>query len=361
VLFLDNDAIMRVLDMRATLEALRIGYRDLDAGDAVYSPRIDLYVPTSTDEGYYQWGSMAGICRSYGVLAVRMKSDVVTWTEGRAQKHCIEPGTYSGVLLVYSTENGAPLALLQDGYIQHLRVGAAAAIGADDLARPDASALGLLGSGGMAWAYLEAMALVRPLRTVRVYSPSERHREALAQRARTTLRLDSVAVDSAREAVDGADILVTATNSTVPTFDPAWVADGCHMTCVSRRELSTEIVQRADRVFQLGASSIPVGTDIPGMQWRAGGYAALVAGQPDERGRIPEDRSPAGVTWPSLTDLRTGTVPGRTSASDTTLLVATGTQGLQFAAVAGKTLQLARDAGLGAQFPTEWFLQDIRD
>jgi ornithine cyclodeaminase/alanine dehydrogenase-like protein (mu-crystallin family) len=182
VLFLDNDAIMRVLDMRATLEALRIGYRDLDAGDAVYSPRIDLYVPTSTDEGYYQWGSMAGICRSYGVLAVRMKSDVVTWTEGRAQKHCIEPGTYSGVLLVYSTENGAPLALLQDGYIQHLRVGAAAAIGADDLARPDASALGLLGSGGMAWAYLEAMALVRPLRTVRVYSPSERHREALAQR-----------------------------------------------------------------------------------------------------------------------------------------------------------------------------------
>ena len=361
MLFLDNAAIMKVLDMRSAIEALRLGYRDLETGDAVHSPRIDLYAPTGSEDEYYQWGSMAGICRSYRVLAVRIKSDVVSWTDGRAQKYCIEPGTYSGVLLLYSIENGAPLALLQDGYIQHLRVGAAAAIGADALARPDATTLGLLGSGGMAWSFLEAIALVRPLKAVRVYSPSEENREALAERARAELDLDVVATGSARQVVEGADIVVSATSSTLPTFDPTWVADGAHITCVSRRELSTEIVERADTAFQLGSSSIRPGTDIPDMEWHAGGYASFVAGQPHERARIPQDRPTAGVMWPSLAELRRGDIAGRSSDSDVTLLVATGTQGLQFAAVGGKTLELAREAGLGLQFPTEWLLQDIRD
>lgn len=361
MLLLDNAALMTVLDMRATIDALRIGYRDLDAGDAVHSPRIDLYAPTGREEDYYQWGSMAGICRSYGVLAVRIKSDVVSWAGGRAHKYCVEPGTYSGILVLYSIENGAPLALLQDGYIQHLRVGAAVAIGADDLARRDATSLGLLGSGGMAWTCLEAMALVRPLEAVRVFSPSEANRESLAERARTVLGLHATAVSSAQQAVEGADVVVSATSSAGATFDAAWVSDGAHVTCVSRRELTPDTVNRADLVFQLGSSSIPVGADIPGMEWRAGGYAALVAGQPHERARLPTDRATAGESWPSLTDLRTGKVAGRSSDSDVTLLVATGTQGLQFAAVGGKALELARGAGLGHELPTEWFLQDIRD
>jgi hypothetical protein len=99
--------------------------------------------------------------------------DIASWPAGRTQeKYCIEPGTYSGIILLYSIVNGEPLALLQDGYLQHVRVGAAAGIGVDLMALPEADTLGLIGSGAMARTYLEAIAEVRSLRQVRVYSTS---------------------------------------------------------------------------------------------------------------------------------------------------------------------------------------------
>ena len=110
------------------------------------------------------------------------------------EKYCIEPGTYSGIVLLYSIVNGEPLALLQVGYLQHVRVGAAAGIGVDLMAREDADTLGLIGSGGMARTYLEAIAEVRPLRSVRVYSTTPETREAFAKRARDELGLDVEAV-----------------------------------------------------------------------------------------------------------------------------------------------------------------------
>jgi radical SAM/Cys-rich protein len=89
---------------------------------------------------------MAGVCRSLGVVAIRIKSDVLTWPDdGRTQdKYCVEPGTYSGIVLLYSTHTGEPLALMNDGVVQHMRVGGCAGLGTDVLARPDAEVLGLV-------------------------------------------------------------------------------------------------------------------------------------------------------------------------------------------------------------------------
>ena len=359
---LTNADVARVLDMRGGIAALRTGYADLARGDAAFVPRIDLYAPTGREEDYYQWGSMAGACRSYGVVAVRIKSDIASWPHGRTQeKYCIEPGTYSGIILLYSITNGEPLALLQDGYLQHVRVGAAAGIGADLLALPDADTLGLIGSGGMARSYLEAIAEVRSLREVRVYSTTPANRERFAATARDDLGLDVRAVDSARDAVSGARIVATATDSMTPTFDPAWLAPGAHVTVVTRRELSPELVARADRVLQLGANTVPHGTPVPGMEWKAGGIAAYVSGQPHERARIPSSRDRETGVFPTLTQVHRGEVEGRTGEEQVTLFVTTGTQGLQFAAVGGHVWQQARERELGTPFPTEWFLQDIRD
>jgi alanine dehydrogenase len=243
VRLLTNADVASVLDMRGGIAALRTGYDDLARGDAAYIPRIDLYAPTGREDDYYQWGSMAGACRSYGVVAVRIKSDVTSWPEGRtSEKHCMEPGTYAGIILLYSITNGEPLALLQDGYLQHVRVGAAAGIGADLMARPDADTLGLIGSGGMARTYLEAIAEVRSLREVRVYSTTAANRERFAAAAREELGLEVHAVASAQEAVTGAGIVATATDSMTPTFDPGWLSAGTHVTVVTRRELSPELV-----------------------------------------------------------------------------------------------------------------------
>ncbi|HVA22968.1 MAG TPA: ornithine cyclodeaminase family protein, partial [Chloroflexota bacterium] len=202
MLYLSNTDVAAVLDMPTCLEALRAGYGDLGRGDAAYIPRIDMYAPTGREEDYYRWGSMSGVCRTTGVVAIRIKSDVVYWTEQQTEeKYCMQPGTYSGIILCYSIHNGEPLALMNDGYLQHMRVGGCAGIGADVLARPDADVLGLIGSGGMARTYLESFAQVRRLRQVKVYSPDRSHRYAFAETMGEKLGIEVVPVDGPEQAI----------------------------------------------------------------------------------------------------------------------------------------------------------------
>jgi alanine dehydrogenase len=362
VLYLSNADVQAVLDMRTCLDALRVGYADLARGDAAYVPRIDLWCPTGREDDYYCLGSMAGVCRSLGVVAIRIKSDVNTWPEGgTTEKYCLEPGTYSGIVLLYSTHTGEPLALLNDGYVQHMRVGGCAGLGAEALARPDAEVLGLLGSGGMARTYLEAIALVRPLRLVKVFSPTRAHREHFAEEMGERLGLQIMAVDSAEEAVSDSDILATATDAMAPTFRPEWVRSGTHVTCVTRRELDRSIVARADVVVQLGVHTIPPGTPVPGMDWPMSAVAGYVAGQPAERARLPWKQPAEEGSYELLSEVQAGRALGRTRPDQISLFINTGTQGLQFAAVAGRAYEQARARGLGQPMPREWFLQDIRD
>ncbi len=362
MLYLSNADVQAVLDMATCLEALRAGYRDLARGDAAFIPRIDIYAPTGREEDYYRWGSMSGVCRATGVVAIRIKSDVVSWPDGRTEeKYCVQPGTYSGIILLYSIRNGEPLALMNDGFLQHMRVGGCAGLGADVLARKDAEVLGMLGSGGMARTYLEAIAQVRPLRLVKVYSPNQEHRRAYADEMGERLGLEIVPVGSAEEAVRGSHIVATATDSMAPTFQAEWIEPGTHITCVTRRELDRAIVARADLVAQLGLATIPPSCPLPGLEWPSAGIAAYVTGQPEERARLPWRHSSEQGEYPSLLDIEMGRAPGRTDSSQVTLFINTGTQGLQFAAVAGRVLELARQRGLGQPMPVEWFLQDIRD
>ena len=362
MLILSNQDIARLLDVRSCIEALRKGYNDLAAGDAAYIPRIDLYAPTGRKEDYYRWGSMSGVSRSHGVTAVRMKSDIVFWPDGKTEdKYCKEPGTYCGLILLFSISTAEPLALLQDGYLQHLRVGASAALGADLLARKDAETLGMLGSGGMARTYLEAICAVRQIRVCNVYSPTAAHRESYAREMSQKLGIEVVPVDRAEDAVRNCDIVATTTNSLQPTFAAEWVSPGTHLTCVSRRELSDEVFDRVDVAVQLGYNTILRQSSIPGMHWLQGGFASYICGQPEERNILPPARSVESRQFPTLMDLVKGRYPGRTSSDQISFFITTGTQGLQFAAVGGYVLQRAKELGLGTQIPDSWFLQDIKD
>lgn len=358
---LDNDDVRSLLDMRETITALRRGYDDLRRGEATYVPRVDMLAPTGRPADYYQWGSMAGVSASYGVAAVRMKSDVVSWKGSTQEKYCVEPGRYCGLVFCFRVTDGAPLAIVQDGYLQHMRVGGAAGIGTDALARADASTLGVLGSGGMAWTYVRAIAEVRELTEIHVYSPTPAHRAAFAERVTAELGVAAVAVERPEQAVQGMAIVATATDSMGPTFDADALDPGTHVVCVTRRELDDALLERADVVRQLGVHTVPYGSDVPMMEWAAGAIASYIAGSPRDRARIPRSHAPEQGAWPTLLDLETGRAEGRRSDDEVTVFVNTGTQGLQFAAVAGRVLELAGEKELGRRLPAEWFLQDIRD
>jgi len=361
MLLINNETVEQVLDMKGCLEALETGYRDLLQNRAVYRPRIDLYVPQDNDERMYRWGTMEGASRSFGVHAIRMKSDMLEWPEGKTvEKYCMEPGTYCGLIMVFSARTAEPLAIINDGIVQHMRVGGCAGLAAKYLAREDASVVGMLGSGGMAETYLRAFHEARKLSRVKVFSPTQANRDAYARKMSEMLGISVVAMESAEEVVRGSDIVATCTDSVrLVVENPAWVEDGAFITCVRSNEWPAETLDRCDLIFKLGRGTID--TLDEGMS-RIAGYASYAAGTKEEMQRIVDPKVDlfAGH-YPLLTDLMGGKVEGRTKDSEVTFFLNDGTQGLQFASVAGYVVQQAKKLGLGQQLSRDWFTQDIRD
>jgi ornithine cyclodeaminase/alanine dehydrogenase-like protein (mu-crystallin family) len=150
VYFIDNAIQHEVLDAPACIEAIENGYRAWGKGLAAINPKTELHV--YGNNSYYNFGLIHGAVEPMGVAALRIKSDFHTQTgpTSYGDKHAGVEGRFCGLVLLFNTNNGLPLAILNDGHIQHMRVAAAAAVAAKHLAREEAESLGILGSGGMA-------------------------------------------------------------------------------------------------------------------------------------------------------------------------------------------------------------------
>jgi alanine dehydrogenase len=302
-----------------------------------------------------------------GYFAIRMKSDIMTWPEAdqghrTAEKYCIEPGTFCGLIMLFSTANGEPLALINDGILQHMRVGGAAGIGVRHMAREDAQDLCIIGSGGMARTYLDAIKCVRPISRVRVYSPTKANCEAFAEEMTERTGLAVEPVSDAHGAVKGCDILACCTDSITPVFDGEWIEPGMHIANLNWHELSREAVARIDRMSRKGQLD-------DGLKNYLDGQNSYICGTEEERARIPGgafEESPfsalrADVERIHFEEILLGTEPGRKSNDQVTFFQNSGNQGIQFSSVGALCYLKAKEAGLGRELPTEWFLQDIRD
>src|SRR5680860_902264 len=241
MLLLNNADIERVLTMEVCLEALDGVFAEMAAGEAVGMGRIDLYVPSQQQQApYYRWAIMAGASRKDGYVCARMLSDMVAWPRDhgkvRENKYAQQPGTFCGLLFMFSAVDGTPAAMLNDGFLQHLRVGAGAGLGVKHLSRADSSTVGMIGSGGMARTYLDAFCHVRPIRKVKVYSPNPEHVREYAEEMRALHDLEVVPVESAREAVRGVDIVSCCTSTNEPVFLTEWLEPGMHVTNLTSAE-----------------------------------------------------------------------------------------------------------------------------
>ena len=378
MLIINNDIVHDILTMEDCIRVQEAAFRKLATGEAMHRPRIDMYMPCQRDDGYYRWGTMEGA--SDGFFAIRMKSDIITWprdADGNwtEEKYCREPGTFCGLIFLLSTENGEPLAFINDGNLQHMRVGGGAGIGAKYLAREDAHEVGMLGSGGMARAFLEAFCVVRDIQKCKVYSPNPDHRAQYAEEMSAKLDIEVAAVDDPHEAVRGVDILSTCTDSMRPVYDPDWIETGMHVTNLGRREVSDDTMGKFDVVVRQGTAGLQMRQSERFQAERGLSPAAFIGGTPEQMERIPEknpepgfggdspeftDRGKGG-DQPEFADLITGKAAGRTSDDQVTFYRNVGNQGLQFSAVGGLVYTIAKARGLGHEIPTELFLQDIRD
>jgi ornithine cyclodeaminase/alanine dehydrogenase-like protein (mu-crystallin family) len=365
MIFLTNEHVQAVLDMRTCLDAMEDAYRELNEQRAGYRPRIDFYVPQ--EPHYYRWGTMEGVSRKLGVFAIRMKSDMLVWNrDGEFQteeKYCIKPGTYCGLIFLLSTRNGEPLALMNDGYLQHMRVGACAGLGSKYLARKDSKVLGMLGSGGMARTYAMAICEVRPIERIQVFSPTKTNRELYAREIKEKLKVEVAPVDAPEKAVKGADIVAMTTDSLVPVIKRDWLEPGMHVTNVRNNEAGPDVFARVDVFARLGVSTFVLDNPPPNTVGGSDGMFGYFAGTEHERARVPRAplREIDNPNIGTIPDIMAGRWAGRTSDKQITFLNNQGTQGLQFAAVGGKAYESAQAKGLGHPLPLEWFVQNIRD
>ena len=364
-LLLDNTTVAAVLTPRMTREALLAAYSDLAAGEAVCRPRIDIRIPTAQPGRFYQWGSMEG-GSTRGYFAVRMKSDVIheeRHGDARTQeKHAGRPGLFCGLILLTDIETAVPLALINDGVLQHMRVAADSAIGADVMARRGPLVLGMLGSGGMARAHVAALKEVRDIVQIRVYSPTASHREQFAVDMQREHGIPAQAVDTPAAACRDADILAACTDSATPVIRAEWLAPGMHVVSIGGRP-HPEARARFDATLRLGTAPAPVGRPDLGVADEYLGYVARPTAPLWKDVRMG-GRAPA-VTGEghdiTLADVLQGRHPGRTDAREITYAERGNIQGAQFYAVAAVVYEEAGRRGLGHPLPTSWFLQDIRD
>lgn len=368
MLLIDNETVAAVLSMEGTLEALEESYRGLADGDTVCRPRIDMRLPTGAGDTVYQWGTMEGGSVSSGLFAIRMKSDVLTEIEyggvRTQEKYCVRPGVFCGFIMLFSTHTGEPLALINDGVLQHMRVAADSAIGVKYAAREDAHVLGMLGSGGMARSHVEALRLVRRIDRVQVYSPTRANRERYAKEIAGRFGLDVVAVDSPSDVFRGADIVTGCTDSAGAVIVGDWLQPGTHVTSVGG-SLDERCLDVLDVWLRLGTCPAP--RNFP--EWRPPDENLVYMARPDDpvwqhhkHGKIRRPPHGGGsLRYVELEEVLSRRTAARRGEREITFSERGNIQGAQFYAVAGLVYGLVKERGLGTEIPTSWFLQDIRD
>ncbi|WP_136591661.1 ornithine cyclodeaminase family protein [Salinigranum halophilum] len=234
---------------------------------------------------------------------------------------------------LWAADSGEFLAHLDGNAWNPRKTGATGAVGIDALARPDVDTLGIIGSGSQARGQIVAAAAVRDFDTVRVFSPTEESREAFAAEMQERLDADVDAVGSSKEAVSGADVVITATTSKEPVFDGSNLDPGTHVTAMGQydpdgRELDTETIERA--------------TYVPDLRERAFQDAGSFLYALDQD-VVSEDH-----IYAELGDVVAGSAPGRTSTDEVTVFDSGGT-GIETVAAAKMLYDMGVEQGMGTQ------------
>jgi len=351
---LTHEEVEGILTMADTIEVLEKAYEQLGQGKAITRPRSDIIIPGYSERAgaIYALKTMDGAVPEMGYASIRLNSDTVHWPEKNGKQYREKIPTMPGnrwmaLVLLFSVRNGELLAIMPDGVVQRNRVGGTNGLGVKYMARKDAKVYGLFGTGWQAGGQLMAVAAVRDLELVKVYSRNPDSRKAFANHWRKLLALDIQAVDRPEDVVKESDIVGLATSTIEPIFKTAWLTQGLHLTCVKPPECEASVYQKVDRLainfkhgypnhYYLGQKPV----DALEKAWTTG-----------------KEMNLDGV--PELCDLITGKAAARQDDSETNCFLNNIGLGFQFSAVAGRVYELAREKGVGKELPLDWFTQPV--
>jgi ornithine cyclodeaminase len=310
--------------MAEAIAAVREAFAVADRGGAVMPAPFGMYLPDAGGEVHVKGAYLAGA----PVFAVKTAT-------GFYRNAGLGLPVSGGVTMVHDAVTGTLRMLIADGgLLTELRTAAAGAVAADLLARPGARSAAVIGTGGQARYQLLALLKVRPVERVTVWG----RRCQAAERYQRDMAAAGVPVSTAataREAVQGAQVIITATSSTGPLIEAGWLAPGTHVTAVGadmphKQELDPRILAAA-------AKYVPDSIDAAAESGEL--HHALQAGLLDVRSVYGE-----------LGAVASGRLAGRTAGDELTVADLTGL-GIQDAAVAALAARLADEHGAGQEVP----------
>jgi ornithine cyclodeaminase len=185
------------------------------------------------------------------------------------------PADPSQMTVVFDAVNGSIRGMVLGSRLGQVRTGAIGGVAAKYLALKDATVVGVVGSGPQARTQLQAVAAVRPIRAIRVFSPTQAHRNAFAVEMGRSLGVPAAPAASAEAAVRNAGIVILATNSTTPVLDGQWLSPGAHVHSLGakrkdRRELDDTTLARVSMVVSDAPQQLAVDGDqglLYGTRW----------------------------------------------------------------------------------------------
>ena len=322
--------VERLLPMGECVDLMADALVTLARGDAVLPLRQMVWQPDKR--------GMIGVMPGYLGSPARFGLKIVSIFPGNAGTGY---DSHQGAVLMFDPQVGSPVAIIDASAITAIRTAAVSGVAARTLARPDAGDLAILGAGVQAVTHLDAMAAVRTLRRVRVWSRDRaRVQRFVAHAAEHGFTVE--AADNARAAVEGADLICTTTAASTPIVEGAWIAPGAHVNAVGAcfahaRELDTAAVVRSRLYVDRRESALAESGDV------------LI---PIQEGAIEEDHIVG-----ELGDLLLRRVPGRTTAREVTLFKSLGIA-IEDLAAAHHVMQRAAAEGIGTVAPLGEFLPE---
>jgi len=232
-LVLNDDDVRRRLDPSTAVRAVRSAMLAHHDGTLHAPPRV------RADLGEGDVVFTTGLMRAHGLFGFRAYD-----TFADAEQ----------LVAVWGDEDGKLRVLVHGRELGARRTGAIGAVAVDAAARPGPIRVGLIGAGVQAWAQLWALRAVRPIETVTVASRHAQRAEDFAQRATRELGVDVRAVSRVEDAVRDREVVIVATNSSVPVLEAEWITAGTHVTTlgpktISRHEIPAELEDRADVIL----------------------------------------------------------------------------------------------------------------
>ncbi|OYY72577.1 ornithine cyclodeaminase family protein [Sphingomonas sp. 28-63-12] len=218
-------------------------------------------------------------------------------------------GTHVGMVLLFDSAKGIPLAMVEGSALTAIRTAATSAMATDILARRDARSLAMIGSGEQAARHIDAMLAIRPIDTITIWSRTAERASAFAAATALRTAVRTTAMSTAAEAIKGADIICTTTSADEPVLSGDDLEAGQHLTLVGSAIPSTaEVDAHAVRRSRFYVDSRPAALAAAGELRRA-----IEAGMVDETHIIGE-----------IGDVVDGRVAGRVSAHDITIYKSLG-------------------------------------